>query len=177
MSQWFVSFPCYPFPSSYKPIPLALIHVHLSPDTLELPHLSPTHYKLHLWKSLWKIKVQQGCWQWRNGQVSVSLSKSWTPIPHRPYTSSVEEGKLQLNTSVLVLQVNNLGFSSSTTSSNASLQYSLLQPLSTLLLRFSNSSVMPPVITRSTVLCLGFATCHSLSFHNLYTVRIISYIL
>ena len=95
MSQRFVSFPCYPFPSSYKPIPLAQIHVHLSPDMLELPHLSPIRHKLHVWQSQWKIKVQQGYWRRRNGQVSISLGKSWFPIPRQSYTSSVKEGKLR----------------------------------------------------------------------------------
>ena len=86
---------CYPSPSSYKPIPLALIHVHLCSNTLELSHLPPIHHKLHLWKSQWKIKVHQGCWWRRNGQVSVSLGKSWSPIPRRSCTSSVEEGELR----------------------------------------------------------------------------------
>ena len=90
----FVDFLCLPFSYKYPNTPFFIPIASLCPP----PHPSPTHHKVnfkHVWKSQRKIKVRQGCWWRRDGQVSISLSESWSPIPRRSYTSSVEEGKLR----------------------------------------------------------------------------------
>ena len=69
----------HPFPSSYKPIPLPQIHVHLSSDTLEFPACLVAHFPtspqhLHLCVAL-------GCYQVRKS----SLSRTLTTVSHRPF--------------------------------------------------------------------------------------------